>query len=324
MVTASHLGEEFNGFKVTRKGAVIIGGHELLRNRGELFDSKIKIGKKSGKILKKDLLTSYVSSAISYSGLSAGDITTLVKLIGNEMIINEVLVAMKKLSIPVVDRGEDVVFEFDADGDRLVVRNAKGEKIRGDLIGGLLAGYYFSNKKIAYDLRYSRGVLEYMQSKGIEVIPSRIGHTLIKQVMRKHEIEFCGEQSGHMFFKDLGYVEAPILAALKILNIMQETGKSIAELVVPVSSWSTTEEINFSFSDREKIIEVINKIRKHYDDADINETDGIRIEYPNWGFLLRPSNTEAKLRLIVDVKEEKILENKKQELLKLLNELEKD
>jgi len=108
------------------------------------------------------------------------------------------------------------------------------------------------------------------------------------------------------------------LAVLKILRILKETGKGIDELADSVSTWSTIEEINFDFESREEIAKLLEKAKERYSDGSINEADGVRIEYPNWGFLLRPSNTEAKLRLIVDAREPGLLDEKKEELLELL------
>jgi len=320
MVTASHLGDAFNGFKMTKQSAVGIGGEDLLKEARSLLEGAIEEADKKGVVATKDILGAYAESSIGLSGLERGEITTPVKLIGEEMILDEIRVVTSALDIKVVDSGEEISFEFDADGDRVVILDSSQRKIRGDLIGGLLAGYYFEGKRIVYDLRYSRGVLEYLRSKNIEAIPSRIGHKLIKAVMRERDAEFCGEQSGHMYFKEVGYTESPALAVLKILKILKETGKSIDELAGSISTWHTTEEINFDLASREKILALLEKTKTRYSDGKIDETDGVRIEYPNWGFLLRPSNTEAKLRLIIDAREASLIAEKKEELLSLLQE----
>jgi len=318
MVTASHLGDEFNGFKITKKNAVGIGGEELLKDTKNLLEKDIKEASNKGKISSKNILEAYVELSIKLSEFKPGEISTAIKLTGDEMVLAEFRAVAKALKINVVESGEEIGFEFDTDGDRLMVFDSSGKKIRGDLIGGLLAGYYFEGKKVVYDLRYSRGVIEFMKSKNIEAIPSRIGHKLIKDLMRERNAEFCGEQSGHIFFKEAGSVEAPALAVLKILRILKETGKGIDELADSVSTWSTIEEINFDFESREEIAKLLEKAKERYSDGSINEADGVRIEYPNWGFLLRPSNTEAKLRLIVDAREPGLLDEKKEELLELL------
>jgi len=320
MITASHLGDKFNGFKVTREKAISIGGDELFKDTEKLFEKSLEPSDKRGKTEAVDLLDKYTKAIVEHSGIQSGEIDIPVKLIGNEAILNEVCAVVNALSMQVVEGGEEIGFEFDADGDRVVVLNEAGERIRGDLIGGLLAGYYLEGKRVVYDLRYSRGVLEYLESKKIDAIPSRIGHTLIKKVMRENDMEFCGEQSGHMFFKEMGYVEAPILAVLKILNLLKETGKNIDSLVKEVSSWSTSEEINFDLESRMAIQRVIDKAKEKYSDGEINEMDGVRVEYPDWGFILRASNTEAKLRLIVDAKTEKLMDEKKEELVGVLQE----
>lgn len=244
MITASHMGDKFNGFKITGARAVNIAGDTFWESVSELFDENTE-SESRGEVFTKDILADYVESVVEHSGLKPGDIKSSMKLIGNEMIINEARAVAEKLSISIVENGENIAFEFDSDGDRLAIFNPNGKKIRGDLIGGMLAGYYYPNSKTVYDIRYSRGVLEYMRSKGIKPIPSKIGHTLIKAVMREHEVNFCGEQSGHMYFKEMGYVEASTLALLKIMNVIKETGKNIDELIEPINKWSTTEEINF-------------------------------------------------------------------------------
>jgi phosphomannomutase len=157
-----------------------------------------------------------------------------------------------------------------------------------------------------------------MRCKDIELLPSRVGHAFIKAKMRENEIEFCAEHSGHLFFKEMSYVEAPFLAMLKILNILQATGKDIDTLAAQVSDWRTSEEINFNFKDKGRIAQVLASTKKKYSDGEINEMDGLKVNYTDWNFLLRPSNTEAKLRLIVDAKTEEILTDKKQELLDVI------
>jgi len=320
MVTASHLGDEFNGFKITKEEAMVIGGDELFESTKDLLREGAPASKKKGKISQKDIVGEYVEASIKHSGLKPGEINVPIKFVGNEMVLREINSVTDALNINVVDSDWEIGFEFDADGDRLIILNSSGRKIRGDLIGGLLAGHYMHGKKVVYDLRYSRGVLEYMASKGVETIPSKIGHKFIKEVMRERDAELCIEQSGHMYFKETGYAESSALGMLRILNTIKETGKDIDELARSVSSWSTTDEINFNLESRDKIQEILERIKKKYSDSNINEMDGIRVEYPNWGFLLRPSNTEQKLRLIIDAREADLMDEKREELVSLLQE----
>src|SRR3989338_6339322 len=170
MVTASHLGDEFNGFKITKKNAVVIGGDELLESAKDLFEKDVVETGKKGEVSSKSILEKYVKSSIKLSWLEPGEISTAIRFIGDEMILAEFRAVASALKINVVESGEEIGFELDADGDRLMILNSSGRKIRGDLIGGLLAGYYFEGKKVIYDPRYSRGVLEYLKSKSIEAI----------------------------------------------------------------------------------------------------------------------------------------------------------
>lgn len=316
MITASHLGEEFNGFKITGEKAVAIGGEEFLQKAESLFG--VKREEKKGEAESKSFLNEYIEESIKLAQIKTGDIKIPMKISGNEIIINEIGAIVEKLNLNLVKSGEEVLFEFDPDGDRIMVINKNGRKVRGDLIGGLLAGEYFEGKKVVYDLRYSRGVLEYLSRKKITALPSRVGHALIKAVMRKENADFCGEQSGHMYFKEAGSVESSMLAMLLVLKTLQGSGKSVDELVKEVSSWHTTEEINFELDSREKIKEILENIKNKFKDGKIDETDGVKIEYPNWGFLLRASNTEPKLRLIVDAREEGLMREKEEEIVSWL------
>jgi len=318
MVTASHLGEEFNGFKITREKAISIGGDEFWEETKDLFEKDPEVADEPGNVKKSDLLDEYIGTSVGHSGVEDGEINIPVRLAGNKIVLKEIKAILDDVGVEIVDKGEQIGFEFDADGDRVVVLDSSGDKIRGDLVGGFLAGHYSGGKKVVYDIRYSRGVLEYLKSKNIKLIPSRAGHTLIKAVMRENDAEFCAEHSGHIYFKEMGYAEASGLAVLKILKAMGETGKSINELTDGVSSWSTTDEINFKLDSREKIGEILEKVEKKYSDGEADDMDGLKIQYPDWGFVLRPSNTEPKLRLIVDAKTDGLMEEKKEELMNIL------
>lgn len=318
MVTASHLGEEFAGFKLVRKGAVAVGGEAFYKETKAAFTHPQAVGGRRGRVESSDVLAAYCRRVVELSGLSVGDIRARVEIKGNEIAQREARMVLEALAIPVVDGEEaDVGFQFDPDMDRIAVLG-KGGKMRGDVVGGVLAAHFYAGKTVVFDPRYSRGVVEYMKRHGIHTVLSRVGHTFIKETMSKYGAEFCAEGSGHMYFKEMGYVESPHLAMLKFLALMQDTGKGPDELAHLADFWARTDEISFTIDSFEEALRAIDKAKAAYSDAHISTIDGVKIEYSDWGFLLRPSNTEPKLRLIVEAKTAPLLEKRKKEVVALL------
>ncbi len=319
MVTASHLGPEYSGFKITGNNAVIIGKNSGLDEVLEyMAQDGNQVSKEKGDIIQKSILNKHIQWVTNLCGLSKGAVKQKVKLIGNNMALGELMPVLDTLGIEHVDDGYDIAFEFDPDVDRIIVLNYKGEYIRGDLIGGMIANYYYKGKKIAYDVRYSKGVIEYLESHGLDLVPTRVGHTLIKEVLLEHDLEYGGEGSGHMFFKETGHVESTVLAMLRILRILHETGQTVDELIKPLDTWFNTWEINTRLESRQRANEIIEQAKVKYSDGKLNHMDGIIIDYPDWRFLLRISNTEPMIRLIVDAKTKELMEQKRDELLALI------
>ena len=192
-----------------------------------------------------------------------------------------------------------------------------------DFITGILVQHekkFWFKPKIVYDIRFSRGVKERFKEWGIIAFPSRVGRAFLRDNMVRHKADIAGELSGHIFFKEAYYNELPLLAILRILNIMVQTGRNIDELAEPFKTWFNSGEINIALSvERLAFREISERLEEKYKDGKIGELDGITIEYPNWWFNLRPSNTEPLLRLVVEAKTPELLKDKVKEIIDEIN-----
>jgi len=196
---------------------------------------------------------------------------------------------------------------FDYDGDRLIIKN-----MRGDIIGGILADIIAKKHDvIIYDLRCSHSIPEYFRNKGIKTIPSRVGHYNVKKLMREKKAVFGMEITGHYYFKDFHYCESP-LYGLKILN---EQKKSLTELAKPFIKYFHSGIINIKFSNSNF---QFSNLKEKYRNGAQNHLDGLTIEFSNWWFNIRPSHTEPIFTLVIEAKTSQLLEQKKKELLSQL------
>lgn len=198
----------------------------------------------------------------------------------------------------IVDERADFGVALDADGDRIVFVDEKGYAISPDLITALLAQEILRQKpgeSILYDLRSSHAVPEAISVSGGTPHISRVGHTFIKQLMRETDALFAGELSGHYYFRDIGFFEAPLMVLTIIMNACTRTGLSLSTLIAPFQKYHTTGEINFTVAHPHEVLE---RLKKQFADASaMMFLDGITIEYPDWWCNVRSSNTENVLRL---------------------------
>jgi phosphomannomutase len=144
---------------------------------------------------------------------------------------------------------------------------------------------------------------------------SRVGHAFIKAQMREHDAVFAGELSGHYYFKENFTTESQGLAFILFANLIANSGRSASELLQPLRKYSASGEINSKVGDADEVIRVI---KAKYTDGRMFELDGISVEYDNWWFNVRCSNTEPLLRLIVEADERSLMEAKRDELLSII------
>ncbi|MDO8522936.1 MAG: phosphomannomutase/phosphoglucomutase [bacterium] len=300
MITASHLPMEFNGLKLSKKGAMPIGeggGMEEIRGdamRG-IFASAARTEEaeknSTPSIIKKDFLSEYIEFLTSNFPNLKSEITKLI--------------SGKK--IPGIS--------FDTDEDRVMFKDEKGNAVPGDIITALLAQKYAKQgEKTIYDVRSSRAVKETIEANGAQAVESRVGHAFIKPLMRKENAIFGGELSGHYYFRDFFFCDSGIFGALAVLDLMRGETKTLSELIKPLLRYAKSEEINFKVQNKDKALD---KIAAHFADGKASYLDGLKVEYPHWWFNLRISNTENLVRLNIEAVLPELLDEKK----KLIEEL---
>jgi phosphomannomutase len=207
---------------------------------------------------------------------------------------------------------------YDGDADRAGFIDEKGEIIPMDLITALIAQDVLATRKgaIYYDLRSSWVVKEVIEAAGGKPMMSRVGHAFIKQQMREADALFAGELSGHYYFKDNFTAESSAMAILSLANIVSKSDKPLSALVAPLRKYFASGEINTHVSRDPKII--LDEIRAKYTDGRMFELDGISVEYADWWFNVRCSNTEPLVRLNLEAKTKDRMETKREELLAII------
>ena len=223
----------------------------------------------------------------------------------------------------VIEEGCDCGVSFDGDADRAMMVDEKGRAIAADLITGLLAPRFLRDEKgaaIIYDLRSSWATKEAIEEAGGVPVRERVGHSFMKATMRRHNSPFGGELAGHFYFRDNYTADSSIMALIEVLCTLRETGKPLSELVAPLRRYFPTGEVNFRVDDKEGMIR---RLEKDFSDGEIDFVDGITVQYDDWWFNVRPSNTEPLLRLVLEARTAELREEKKAILLGYLGEPER-
>lgn len=221
---------------------------------------------------------------------------------------------LKAIKKEVLKKKADLGIAFDGDGDRIIFVDEKGKMVPGDLITALLAKLILKKnpgEKVLCDVRSSNVVRDVVKENGGVVVIGRIGHSFIKERMRKENIIFQGELNGHYYLRSHYFCEAPFFAIFKVLEEMSKTGKKISELVKPFQRYSHSGEINFKVKNKKKVLKTL---EKKFKNGKVLKIDGLRIDFPDWWFNARPSHTEPVLRLVVEATTKKLMIEKKKEL----------
>jgi len=206
----------------------------------------------------------------------------------------------------------DLGVAFDGDGDRIFFIDENGERVGPDLIAAAIIHYYFKNNgKMLCTEVSSRNLKEEIGDSNNQILISRVGHTFIKQLMIQEDAGFGCEPAGHYYFSSNNFNESPVIVLLKILEILSKTKMPLSELIKQFKKYYSErirlESVNF------KKVE-----RKYRKTGKVRKLDGLTIEFGNWWFNLRPSNTEPIFRLTIEAQNEALLKEKKEELLKLI------
>lgn len=351
MVTASHNPGQYNGFKLTGPGAIpsisYISNEDLWKRAcaGNFAEPAAK-----GTVLpQENVLDQYIEAVLDNVGIRSFDnfkiavdtgngmggliLPALFKAVGNDPIklfweidgnfpnheanpLN--LSTLKWLQDAVTTNGANFGAAYDGDGDRVAFVDEKGEPVPGDFVTALIGVELLKKKpgaKIMYDIRSSWAVPEAIREAGGIAVPCRVGHGLIKKQMRAEDGYFAGELSSHYYFSDFFFTDNGDLTFLNLVKLMLEENKTLSELVAPLKKYYHTPEINSKVAN---VQDKLDELKKVYAGGKLNELDGITIEFPDWWFNVRPSQTEPLLRLNLEAKTEDMMNEKTEEVLKLI------
>lgn len=349
-LTASHNPPEYNGLKIALRGAVPVGETTGLR---EIRDLALKqewpaIGER-GTMTSEDVRHAYYGYFASFADFKDKHFTLAIDT-ANSMGVFELPIyeqfaenlsvvnlyndlnhpfecheanplkteTLDELRAKVTEVKADLGIAYDGDADRVGFVDETGTVIPMDLTTGLIAKTILKHnpgRTVLYDLRSSKAVKEIIEENGGVAKECRVGHAFIKRQMTEEGAVFAGELSGHYYFQENSNAEASTLAAILLLNLMAETGKPISELVSELRRYSHSGEINSEVHDKDAILAAL---KEKYADGKQHELDGLKVEYPDWWFNVRPSNTEPLLRLNLEGKTPELMEEKKAELLAII------
>jgi phosphomannomutase len=352
-ITASHNPKEYNGLKISRTAAIPVGYESGLSELEKLVENgEIKVSGKKGTVHKIDVREEYISFQKKYvpdlSGLKIGvDCSNGM----SSLFIKDILgdspayifdtpdgsfpnhepnpldeKNVKDLEKLVHEKGCDIGIIYDGDADRVVFVDEKGRFVSPDLIIGVLGEYFLDKEKgnVLHDIRTSKAVSEYIEKLGGTPHMWKVGHAYAKVKLKELHAIFGGELAGHYYFRDFFNCDSGIFASLIVLNVvsrMHKAGRTFSSIIDDINIYAYSGEINFRI---EKKSEAMEKLKDRYTAKDkpvaVYDFDGYRIEFRDWWFNVRPSNTEPYLRLVVEAHSGSLLKEKLSELKSLLNE----
>jgi phosphomannomutase len=334
MCTASHNPKPYTGAKLVREGALALSGDAGIGDiRALVLDGLPAPDGPPGRVEEVDVYPDFQSRALSFidpaairplkvvldggNGMAGPMVGPILERIdGLELVPtywepdgefpdhepNPLLPENRRFVIEKVrSAGADLGIAWDGDADRCFFIDGDGEFVDGDFLTALLSRSVLDahpGAEILYDVRASRAVPDTVREAGGTPLVNRVGHAFFKARMRERGSAFGGEVSGHYYFADFYNADSGTLPALLILELLGKTGRTLAELLEPYRSrYFISGEINSEVADQGARIDVL---RERFADADIGDLDGISIDYDDWHFNVRPSNTEPLLRLCLE------------------------
>lgn len=353
MVSASHNPKDWNGFKLVRTKGVPISGEtgmkfikeQILSNHflpasepGEILTNTTALQDEldyTWSLVDKTKIKKFKIIADAASGMGATYLEKLLNsLPGESQALNFKLDGtfpaheadplkeenLEQLKKAVLEQKADLGIATDGDGDRVFFVDDNGEVINPAIIRGLLAQVFLQDRpgaKIGYDVRPGKITADLITAAGGQPVVTRVGHSLIKEQMLAENIYFAGESSGHFYFNSpQGCFEFPGLMILKLLLVFSNQTEPISKQISPYKKYFLSGEINRVVENKEAVLKAV---AEKYQDAKISRLDGLSIEYPNFWFNLRGSNTEAKLRLNLEAITPELMAEKRDEVLSLIN-----
>jgi phosphomannomutase len=352
IITASHNPKEYNGIKMVRRGALALSGdagikeirHALLA--GRFADDPTP----SGPYETRALLDDYARHCLGFIDTALVPRLKVIFDAGNGMgsvagrpIFERLPLERVEMyfepdgSFPnhppdpleeanrrdLVERvraeGADLGIAWDGDADRCFFIDDTGEFVPGDFVTAILGEAFCLKQpgaRIIYDVRASRAVRDRVAAAGGTALMHRVGHAFIKQRMREENAVFGGEVSGHFYFRDNWYADNGMIPALLLLEMLGRRGARLSELLRPLRErYHISGEVNSRVED---VPAALARLRERYRDARLSELDGLSVDYDDWHFNVRPSNTEPLLRLNLEAATADDMRRRRDEVLALI------
>jgi len=349
MVTASHNPKEYTGMKLVRRGALPVGGESGLldvRDRA-LASNNLSQAQDAGSIESHDIWPAYVERVLSFVEVDAIKPLKVVIDAANGMAGAMLPPVLERLPVGSVrcyfepdgtfpnhepnpllpenrefivgktlEEGADLGVAFDGDADRCFFVDDSGEFVPGDFVTALFAESVLEKEpgaKVIYDVRASRAVPDTIEGAGGVPLVNRVGHAFIKARMRKEDAAFAGEVSGHYYFRDFSQADSGVIPFLLMLELISKRGRRLSEILAALRSrYFITGELNTPVPD---VALKLQELKERYADGRVSHLDGISVDYDDWHFNVRPSNTEPLLRLNLEAMSEELMERKRDEVL---------
>ena len=353
-ITASHNPAEYNGMKVSRENALPVGLDNGLGQIKEWIDAgrPCPLVQNRGIVKAMDIHADYLrflnGFKEDYSGLEiAMDLSNGMAVLYAKEIFGDapsyifdemdgrfpnhepnplIPKNVKALQELVLKRKADVGVIYDGDADRVMFVDENGRFISPDLMIAVL-GHYFLEKKgekgiVLQDIRSSKAVGEYLVPMGAEMHTWKVGRAFAARKLRELDGVYGGELAGHYYFRDFFYSDSGLLASILILDVladMKKKGVSLSRLIAGIERYRNSGEINFRLEDKKGAMDAV---RDHFMAQEKHtaymDFDGYRVEFPQWWFNIRPSNTEPYLRFICEASSEELLKEKVSEVRDIL------
>ena len=353
-ITASHNPKEYNGLKVSCENALPVGYDTGL---GQI-EAWINAGKatpvaeKRGQVFQKDIREDYLAFLKKYMGdlsglklafdLSNGMSSLFAKQIFGDApeyifdtmdgtfpnhepnpLVHKNVVALEEL---VKKTGADAGVIYDGDADRVMFVDEKGNFVSPDLMIAVL-GHYFIGERgekgyVIQDIRSSKAIGEYLEPMGAKMYTWKVGRANAARRLREIDGIWGGELAGHYYFKDFFYSDSGLLASILILRVLanlKKEGISFSQIIGKIARYQNSGEINFKLTDKQGAMDAV---KAHFEEQEkptaFMDFDGYRVEFPDWWFNIRPSNTEPYLRFICEATTKELLDKKVAEVKSLL------
>lgn len=346
-ITASHNPAEYNGMKISRRDALPVGLDSGLGQIRDWVESgkPTPASTKKGKVVPMNLLEDYLAYMSKFKGdysdlkiafdLCNGMASLFARTVfgdSPEYIFDDmdgrfpnhdpnplIHKNVEPLEDLVRRTGADIGVIYDGDADRVMFVDDKAHFVAPDLIIALLSRYFIDergerNPRVLQEIRSSKAVAEYLVKKGVEMHTWKVGRAYAAPKLREIDGLWGGELAGHFYFKDFFYSDSGLLASMFVLRIvasLKKQGKTFSEAIAEIAGYKNSGEINFKLEDKPGAMDAVKKYWTSREKAlTIMDFDGYRVEFKDWWFNIRPSNTEPYLRFICEATTDELLNEK--------------